>query len=119
MEVVLLSIVFSLRDQVGGWFTDSTEVATAVSALFFPFLIYQFGDGLQINFANALRGISDVKPMMVIAFISYFVISLPVGYLCGFVLGWGLVGVWMAFPFGLTSAGLMLWLRFRYKTKHV
>lgn len=87
-----------------------------VASLFFPFLIYQFGDGLQINFANALRGISDVKPMMIIAFISYFIISLPVGYFCGFVLGWGLVGVWMAFPFGLTSAGLMLWLRFRYKT---
>jgi len=34
-----------------------------------------------------------------------------------FVLGWGLVGVWMAFPFGLTSAGVMLWLRFRYKTR--
>ena len=87
------------------------------SALFFPFLIYQLGDGLQINFANALRGIADVKPMMFIAFIAYFVISLPVGYLCGFVLGWGLPGVWMAFPFGLTSAGLMLWLRFRQQTK--
>ena len=118
MEVVLLSIVFALRSHVGGWFTDSAEVATMVSALFFPFLIYQFGDGLQINFANALRGISDVKPMMFIAFISYFVISLPVGYLCGFIFGWGLVGVWMAFPFGLTSAGLMLWLRFRYKTRN-
>lgn len=117
MSVVLLTIVFSLRGQVGGWFTDSGEVAALVSALFFPFLVYQFGDGLQINFANALRGISDVKPMMFIAFISYFVISLPVGYLCGFVFGWGLVGVWMAFPFGLTSAGLMLWLRFRYMTK--
>lgn len=117
MEVVLLSIVFALRGQVGGWFTDSAEVAGTVASLFFPFLIYQFGDGLQINFANALRGISDVKPMMVIAFISYFVISLPVGYFCGFVLGWGVTGVWMAFPFGLTSAGLMLWLRFRYKTK--
>lgn len=117
MEVILLSIVFACRSHVGGWFTDSTEVAALVSALFFPFLIYQFGDGLQINFANALRGISDVKPMMVIAFISYFVISLPVGYLCGFIFGWGLVGVWMAFPFGLTTAGLLLWLRFRYKTK--
>ena len=116
MEVVLLSIVFAFRSHVGGWFTDSAEVTALVSALFFPFLIYQFGDGLQINFANALRGISDVKPMMFIAFISYFVISLPVGYLCGFIFGWGLVGVWMAFPFGLTSAGLMLWLRFRYKT---
>ena len=117
MEVVLLSIVFAFRSHVGGWFTDSEEVAALVSALFFPFLIYQFGDGLQINFANALRGISDVKPMMFIAFISYFVISLPVGYLCGFIFGWGLVGVWMAFPFGLTSAGLMLLWRFKYKTR--
>ena len=116
MEIILLSIVFVLRGQMGGWFTDSAEASALVASLFFPFLIYQFGDGLQINFANALRGISDVKPMMIIAFISYFIISLPVGYFCGFVLGWGLVGVWMAFPFGLTSAGLMLWLRFRYKT---
>lgn len=117
MEMVLLSVVFAFRNYVGGWFTDSTEVAALVSALFFPFLIYQFGDGLQINFANALRGISDVKPMMIIAFISYFIISLPVGYLCGFIFGWGLAGVWMAFPFGLTTAGLLLWLRFRYKIK--
>ncbi|WP_291529506.1 MATE family efflux transporter [Bacteroides sp. UBA939] len=117
MAVVLLSIVFIFRGKVGGWFTDSMEVSAMVSSLFLPFLIYQFGDGLQINFANALRGIADVKPMMLIAFIAYFVISLPVGYFCGFVLGWGTVGVWMAFPFGLTSAGIMLWLRFRYKTK--
>lgn len=117
MAVVLLSIVFLFRNKVGGWFTDDAEVSILVSSLFLPFLIYQFGDGLQINFANALRGIADVKPMMLIAFISYFVISLPVGYFCGFVLGWGLFGVWMAFPFGLTSAGIMLWLRFRYKMR--
>ena len=117
MAVVLLSILFLLRGQMGSWFTDSEEVTAMVSALFFPFLIYQFGDGLQINFANALRGISDVKPMMMIAFISYFIISLPVGYFCGFVLNMGVTGVWMAFPFGLTSAGLMLWLRFRQQTR--
>lgn len=117
MAVVLSSIVLLFRNQLGGWFTDSTEVSVMVVTLILPMLIYQFGDGLQINFANALRGISDVKPMMVIAFIAYFLISLPVGYFCGFVMEWGVVGVWMAFPFGLTSAGIMLWLRFRYKTK--
>ena len=117
MVVVLSSIVFLFRNHLGGWFTDSPEVSAMVVTLIIPMLIYQFGDGLQINFANALRGISDVKPMMLIAFISYFLISLPVSYFCGFVLGWGVVGVWMAFPFGLTSAGIMLWLRFRYKTK--
>lgn len=111
--VVLSLIVFLCRNYLGGWFTDSPEVAAMVTSLIFPFLVYQFGDGLQITFANALRGVSDVKPMMVIAFIAYFIISLPVGYFCGFVLEWGVAGVWMAFPFGLTSAGVMLWWRFR------
>ena len=60
-----------------------------VVVLMVPFLAYQFGDGMQINFANALRGISDVKPMMLIAFIAYFIISLPAGYFFGFVMGWG------------------------------
>ena len=113
LEVVLGGIIFLLRNHIGAWFTDSTEVSSAVLTLLVPFFIYQFGDGLQINYANALRGIADVKPLMVIAFVAFFVISLPVGYLCGFVLNYGLVGVWMAFPFGLTSAGVMMWWRFR------
>lgn len=118
LGVLLSLIVFLCRNYLGGWFTDSPEVAAMVTSLIIPFLVYQFGDGLQITFANALRGISDVKLMMVIAFIAYFLISLPVGYFCGFVMEWGIVGVWMAFPFGLTSAGLMLWWRFHRKTSN-
>lgn len=113
LEILLGGILFLLRNDIGSWFTDSAEVSASVLTLMLPFFIYQFGDGLQINYANALRGIADVKPLMVIAFIAFFVISLPVGYLCGFVMGYGLVGVWMAFPFGLTSAGIMMWWRFR------
>ncbi len=117
LEVLLGGIIFLLRHHISGWFTDSTEVSATVLTLLIPFFIYQFGDGLQINYANALRGIADVKPLVVIAFIAFFVISLPVGYLCGFVLGFGLVGIWMAFPFGLTSAGVMMWWRFRKRTR--
>lgn len=113
LELLLSGIIFLLRNHIGGWFTDSAKVSSTVISLMVPFFIYQFGDGLQINYANALRGIADVKPLMVIAFIAFFVISLPVGYFCGFVLNFGLVGVWMAFPFGLTSAGVMMWYRFK------
>lgn len=113
LELLLSGIIFLLRNHIGGWFTDSAEVSSTVITLMLPFFIYQFGDGLQITYANALRGIADVKPLMVIAFIAFFVISLPVGYFCGFVLNFGLVGVWMAFPFGLTSAGVMMWYRFK------
>lgn len=117
LELLLSGIIFLLRNHIGGWFTDSAEVSSTVISLMVPFFIYQFGDGLQINYANALRGIADVKPLMVIAFIAFFVISLPVGYFCGFVLNFGLVGVWMAFPFGLTSAGVMM--RYRFKKVYV
>lgn len=117
LEIVQGGIIFLLRNHIGGWFTDSVEVSAAVLTLMVPFFIYQFGDGLQINYANALRGIADVKPLMIIAFVAFFVISLPVGYLCGFILNFGLVGVWMAFPFGLTSAGIMMWWRFRQQMR--
>ena len=111
--------IFLLRHYIGGWFTNDEAVSLMVAQLIIPFLLYQFGDGLQINFANALRGIADVRPMMLFSFIAYFLISLPAGYLFGFVCGWGAIGIWAAFPFGLTSAGIMYYLRFRYKTKSI
>lgn len=111
--LVACTVIVLLRHQLSGWFTDSSEVDTIVLSLIIPMLLYQFGDGMQVAFANALRGIADVKPMMLYAFIAYFLISLPAGYLFGFVLDMGSVGVWLGFPLGLTSAGLMFYMRFR------
>lgn len=102
-----------VRNSLGFLFADSAEVAAMVAQLVIPFAIYQFGDGLQCNYSNALRGISDVKMVMVYAFIAYFLISLPSAYLFGFVLDWGLTGIWMSFPLGLTSAGLLFYRRYR------
>ncbi|MBR4065985.1 MAG: MATE family efflux transporter [Bacteroidaceae bacterium] len=117
MAVVASALIYLLRHSIGGIFTDSNEVSLLVAQLTVPFMLYQFGDGLQCNFSNALRGIADVKPVILYAFIAYFVISLPAGYIFGFVFGWGLPGVWMSFPFGLTSAGVMFYLRFRSRVR--
>ena len=106
--------IFLFRHQIGFWFTDSAEVARLISLLVYPLLIYQFGDGLQCIYSNALRGMADIKPMVWIAFVAYFVISLPMGYFLGFVCRLDMVGIWMAFPFGLTSAGVLYYLRFVY-----
>ena len=102
-----------MRNSLGFLFADSAEVAAMVAQLVIPFAIYQFGDGLQCNYSNALRGISDVKMVMVYAFIAYFLISLPSAYIFGFVFDWGLTGIWMSFPLGLTSAGLLFYRRYR------
>ncbi len=119
IALVLSSIVFSLRHNFINWFGQSgnEEINAIILALMVPLVIYQFGDALQINYANALRGIADVKPMMIIAFISYFIVSLPLGYVFGFILNWGILGIWMALPVGLTTAGVLLCARFYRKTK--
>lgn len=102
-----------MRGSLGYLFTDSSEVASLVASLVIPFVMYQFGDGLQCNYSNALRGISDVKMVMLYAFIAYFMVSLPSAYLFGFVFDLGLVGIWLSFPLGLTTAGLLFFFRFR------
>lgn len=111
--IVACTAIVMLRHQLSGWFTESSAVDAIVLSLILPMMLYQFGDGMQVAFANALRGIADVKPMMLYAFIAYFLISLPAGYLFGFLLDMGSVGVWLGFPFGLTSAGLMFYMRFK------
>ena len=104
--------IFLLRNEIGLWFSDSTEVTALVAAVIIPLCIYQFGDALQCTYCNALRGMEDVKPLVWIAFIAYFIVSLPLGYLFGFTMHGGLWGIWMAFPFGLTTAGILYLIRF-------
>lgn len=113
MAVISSTVVLLFRSRLGFLFSESADVALMVSCLVIPFVMYQFGDGLQCNYSNALRGISDVKMVSWYALIAYFMISLPAGYIFGFVFDLGLVGVWLSFPLGLTSAGIMFWHRFR------
>ncbi len=109
--------VGSLRNHIGVWFTDDVAVAQAIPALVIPLLLYQLGDGLQITFSNALRGLTDVRAVVVYAFISYFLISLPISYCFAFVFDWKLPGIWYSFSVGLTCAGLLYSTRFFRRTR--
>ena len=119
MAVCVAVVMFVFRNHFGIWFTGSSEVATGVAALVIPFIVYQFGDGLQCAFSNALRGISEVKQMVYISFIAYVLISLPSAYVLAFVCELGLTGIWWSFPLGLTTAGVLFWLNFRKKVRQM
>ena len=108
--------VLLLRHDMGYWFADSPQVAEMCAQVILLMLVYQFGDGMQMTYANALRGTSDVKPMMYVAFFSYFVLSLPLSYLFGICMGYGLVGIWAAFPISLTVAAVLYFYFFRRRT---
>lgn len=111
--------IILFRHNIGALFSDNAEVHQVVAMLIIVLVIYQFGDGLQYTFANALRGIACVKPMVWYAFIAYFGINLPMGYFLGFVADLGILGIWVAFPIGLTVAGVLFWQRFRKEMRKI
>lgn len=107
--------VLLLRNDMGYWFADSKEVAEMCAQVIILMVIYQFGDGMQMIYANALRGTGYVKPMMYIAFVSYFIISLPTSYFLGIYMNFGIVGIWTAFPICLTVAAVLYYYFFKKK----
>lgn len=106
-------LLYVFRYPAAGIFTDSPEVASMAVSLFFFLFAYQFGDALQLCFANVLRGLQDVKPIMYAAFVSYYVIAIPVAYCLGFHTHLGLQGIWTGFPVGLTLAGIFFFICYR------
>ena len=101
-----------LRDLLPQAFTDNEEVIAMTSKMLIVVAMFQFSDGMQCIGMGLLRGMQDVKITMKIAFISYLVINLPVGYLFGFTLGIGEIGVWLGYIFGLSTAAILLRRRF-------
>lgn len=114
--LIVVLLILAFRNTMGYIITPEKEVVEMVALLAWSVILYQFGDGLQILFANALRGIADVKYMAYMAFVCHFGLALPIGYLCGFTLGWGAIGVWCGFPVSLTTLGILLWRRFNKLT---
>ena len=113
--LMMIGMIQISRYPLVSCFTTSEEVVSVVLSLIPCFFIYQFGDCMQITFANALRGIAEVKKLMLFAFISYVIVSIPLSYVFAFIFGWGGVGVWMGMPFGLTTAGFLFYFEFRSK----
>lgn len=105
--------LFIFRNDVSFIFSSDPKIATIVVMLLPILMLYQYVDGAQIVLANALRGLSDVKPIMWISFITNFLIAIPAGYLLGFPFGMGIRGVWLAYPIGFVFSVILLGIRAR------
>ena len=110
-------VLFIMRNEISFIFSDDPKVSTIVIMLLPILMLYQFVDGAQIVLANALRGLSDVKSIMWISFVTNFLIAIPAGYILGFPLGMGISGIWLAYPIGFVFSVLLLGIRARKKMK--
>ncbi len=117
MNTIGAALMISLRNYIPMLFTEDKEVIAIASQLIVLAGLFQYADGLQAVGAAMLRGITDVKVPMVIAFVSYILIGLSVGLLCAFPFNMGAAGIWVGFIFALAIAAICFHIRFNRKLK--
>lgn len=110
----LASLVFIFCGrQLFALFTHDEAVIAAGLPLILPLVLYQYFDAVQVNYGGALRGTGYVKPLMLVAVVSYIIFG--GGSLFLFAKGFNLgnVGVYYSFSITLLCAAVMLYYYFR------
>jgi MATE family multidrug resistance protein len=100
-------------------FIDNKEVVGIASKLLIAAAIFQISDSIQVLVLGALRGLQDVKIPTIITFISYWLIGFPISWFLGKEGVYGSFGIWLGLLAGLTTAAILLYIRFDYLTKRL
>ena len=110
----LPAIYVDLNDKVN--YADNMEVISIASKLLIAAAFFQISDSIQVVFLGALRGLQDVKVPTILTFISYWVVGFPVSYFLGKEEMYGSFGIWLGLLAGLTTASILLFIRFNSLT---
>lgn len=121
LSVVLMAlcgiayIVF--RNYIPIIYTQDPLVREMAATLLIMSALFQVFDAMQLASLACLRALADVKIPLVFSIISYYLVSLPMGYFFGFTLKMGPVGVWIGLLLGLAFAGILFMSRFNSLSK--
>ncbi len=96
---------------------DNTEVVSIASKLLIAAAFFQISDSIQVVMLGALRGLQDVKIPTIMTFVSYWIIGFPISFFLGKEEAYGSFGIWLGLLAGLTTAAILLYVRFNYLTK--
>ena len=112
-----------LSTEISGLYTENRGVIMMASSLLFFAALFQFSDGIQVVSANALRGYKDTSAMLILSFVSYWLVGLPVGIVLGLT-DWlfpamAAKGFWIGFISGLSCAAVLMFWRVNVIQKRV
>lgn len=98
---------------------DIAEVVEIAATLLLAAAVFQITDSLQVIVLGALRGLQDVYIPTLITFVAYWLIGFPISYYLGKEDSLASLGIWIGLLAGLSSAALLLYIRFVYLTRRL
>jgi putative MATE family efflux protein len=96
-----------------GIFTISGAVVAAGVGALAVVGIGQPAQALIFALGGALRGAGDTRYPLIVSFVNWFVVRLPLAYVLCFVFGLGLTGIWLGVTVDYFVRAVLLAMRFR------
>lgn len=117
----ITTIIFTLvPDWLVSTYSNDREVLALAASLLLLAAAFQLFDGLQVVGFGVLRGAGDTRMAMVINFVGYYLVALPIGWTLAFSAGLGPHGVWIGLVAGLIFiSGLVLWRMRAYLNRNI
>ena len=113
ITALMVVLFILLREPLYDLFTDDRNIIAAGATLLLITIILEPGRTFNLVIINALRATGDAKFPVVMGILSMWGISVPLAYLFGITMGWGLIGIYLAFVIDEWLRGLLMLMRWR------
>ncbi len=113
ITALMVVLFILLREPLYDLFTDDRNIIAAGATLLLITIILEPGRTFNLVIINALRATGDAKFPVVMGVLSMWGISVPLAYLFGITMGWGLIGIYLAFVIDEWLRGLLMLMRWR------
>lgn len=106
--------LYIFKDVVASLYSSNPEVIELTKQFIYFAIIFQIADAFGAPIQGALRGYKDVNITLLIAFISYWLIGLPSGWLLANFTSLEPFGYWVGLIIGLSCGAMALLMRLLY-----
>lgn len=111
LALLVSAFLWTKGEMVLRLFTEDPTVLSLAAATMTAMVAYQVCDGIQVTLSQSLRGLSHVRAMMGMGFVSYFLVGIPASYLIGVVWLENVSGLLYGLTLALAVSTALYWWR--------
>ncbi|WP_145046033.1 MATE family efflux transporter [Paenibacillus xylanexedens] len=118
LSLLTAVVLLVFGEQIAGLYSNDQQVIALTQHFLIYAIFFQISDAIATPTQGALRGYKDVNPALIITFVAYWIIGLPVGYITATYTSLGAFGYWVGLIIGLAvGAVALLWRLFLVQRK--
>lgn len=110
-------VLYLTNDWVAAMYSSNQEVIELTKQFIYYAIFFQLADAFGAPIQGALRGYKDVNMTFIMAFVSYWIIGLPTGWLLANYTALEPFGYWVGIIVGLSCGAVALLWRLLYLQK--